>query len=105
MHLRNGMSFRASGIPFKDNAFDFKSIGMRYYGHCDRCSGGVVEGEPHVVLDCPFYDDLRRDKKWSYQLRNNPGNVMHIFMPQRRQAEVYEFIFYMVQKKFQIYLS
>jgi hypothetical protein len=29
IHLRNGMRFRASGIPFKDNAFEFKSIGIR----------------------------------------------------------------------------
>ncbi len=23
------------------------------------CRGGIVEDEPHVVFDCPFYDDLR----------------------------------------------
>jgi hypothetical protein len=64
-YLRNGMRFRASGIPFKDNAFELKSIKMRDYRQCDMCSGGVVEDEPHVVFDCPFYDDLRRDKIWS----------------------------------------
>jgi hypothetical protein len=26
---------------------------------------GDVEVERYVVLECPFYDDLRRDKKWS----------------------------------------
>jgi hypothetical protein len=60
-----------------------------------------VEDEPYVVFDCPFYYDLRRDKKWSCLFRSNPGNEMHIFMFQRRQAEVCEFIFYVVQKRFQ----
>jgi hypothetical protein len=59
IYLRNGMRFRASGILFKDNAFEFNSIKMRDYRRCDTCSGGFVEDEPHVVFDCPFYDDLR----------------------------------------------
>jgi hypothetical protein len=33
------------------------------------------------------------DKKWSCLLRNYPGNEMHIIMSQKRQAEVYEFIY------------
>jgi hypothetical protein len=101
-YLRNGMRFRASGIPFKDNAFEFKSIKMRDYRQCDMCSRGIVEDEPHVVFDCPFYDDLRRDKKWSCLFLLNKKNEMHIFMSQRRQAEVYEFLYYLVQKRFPV---
>jgi hypothetical protein len=100
IYRRNGMRFRASGIPFKDNAFEFMSIKMRDYRQCDMCCGGFVEDEPHVVFDCPFYDDLRRDKKWSDLFIRNPEKEMHIFMSQRRQAEVYEFIFHVVQKIF-----
>jgi hypothetical protein len=69
-----------AGFHWKDNAFEYKSIGMIDYRQCDRCSGGVVEDEPHVVFYCPFYDDLRRDKKWSCLFRNNRGNEMHMFM-------------------------
>jgi hypothetical protein len=58
IYLNYGMRFHASGIPFKDNAFAFKSIKMGDYRQCDMCSGGVMEDEPHVVFDCPFYDDL-----------------------------------------------
>jgi hypothetical protein len=50
IYLRNGMRFRASGIPFQDNDFEFKSIKMRDYRHCDMCSGGFVEDEPHKVF-------------------------------------------------------
>jgi hypothetical protein len=31
IYLINGMRFRASGIPFKDNAFELKSLKMRDY--------------------------------------------------------------------------
>jgi hypothetical protein len=58
IYLRNGMRFRASGVPFKENAFEFKSMKMRDYRQCDMCSGGFVEDELHVVFDCPFYVDL-----------------------------------------------
>jgi hypothetical protein len=87
IYLRNGMGFRASGIPFKDNAFELKSIKMRDYRQCDMCSGGFVEDEPYVVFDCPFYDDLRRDMKWSGLFIRNPEKEMYIFMSQRRQAD------------------
>jgi hypothetical protein len=70
------MRFCASGISFRDNAFDLKRPGMRDYRQCDRCSGGEVEDEPHVVFVCPFNDDLRRDKEWSCLFINNPGNEM-----------------------------
>jgi hypothetical protein len=100
IYLRNGMRFRASGIPFKDDAFEFKSITMRDYRQCDMCSGGSVEDEPHVVFEYPFYYDLRRDKKWSGLFIRNPEKGMPTFMSQRRQAEVYELIFHVVQKRF-----
>jgi hypothetical protein len=73
---------------------------MRDYRQCDMCSGGVMEHEPHVVFDCPFYYDLRRDKKWSYLFLRNKENEMHIFMSQRRQGEEYELLFHVVQRRF-----
>jgi hypothetical protein len=66
IYIRNGIRFRAGEIQFKDSAFEFKILYSRDLRRCDMCICRDVEDKRHAVFDCAFYEDLRRDKRWSY---------------------------------------
>ena len=101
VYLRNGMCFRTGSIQFKDNDYKLKSRNNLCHRFCSLCDLGVVEDEQHVIFQCPFYNDLREDQRWAH-LFNKVMGGMNIFMSQRRQPEVYEFLFRVVRRRFPV---
>ena len=59
--------------------------------------GRSAPANPHILSGRKL---MSKDKKWSGLFITNPEKEMHIFMSLKRQAEVYEFIFYVVQQRF-----
>jgi hypothetical protein len=92
IYLKNGMCFRTGSIQFKDNDYKIKCRKSIRHRFCSLCDLGVVEDEQHVIVQCPVYDDLREDQQWAHFF-NNILDGMTCFMSQRRQPEVYEFLF------------
>ena len=95
------MCFRTGSIQFKDNDYKLKSRNNLCHRFCSLCDLGVVEDEQHVIFQCPFYNDLREDQRWAH-LFNKVMGGMNIFMSQRRQPEVYEFLFRVVRRRFPV---
>jgi hypothetical protein len=100
-YLRNGMFFRTGSIQFKDNNCRINGRNSTRHRFCSLCDLGVVEDEQHMIFQCPFYDDLREDQRWAH-LFNKILDGMTWFMSQRRQPEVYEFLFRVVRRRFPV---
>jgi hypothetical protein len=64
-------------VNFKDNDFLFIRGGIRVAKdrECDYCSFNVVEDEYHVAFDCPFYNSLRGNKRFSMFFKGQAGGM------------------------------
>ncbi len=102
IYFRTGILFRTGGINFKDNDFRYKRGGSRADKgrQCDNCSLNVVEDEYHVVFDCTFYNSLREDKRFSMIFKRQERKNMIAFTTQKKQCEVWDFIFHLVRSRF-----
>jgi hypothetical protein len=95
------MCFRTGSIQFQDNDYKLKSRNNIRHRFCSLCDLGVVKDEQHEIFHCPFYNDLREDQRWAHLFNKIMGG-MNIFMSQRRQPEVHEFLFRVVRRRFPV---
>ena len=93
-HMRSFYRFRLGSTQLKCYDHDVQPREART---CTLCSLGMIEDEKHLLFECPKYEDIRKDPRWSTLYSNGNETSMRTFLSQDDQCKLCSFIHHLLQ--------